>query len=414
MNMDERSQFLDAAEASTRLGIAHGTLYSYVSRGLLRAYSNAGSSGRKSQYLRADVERLARERKRGRKPKEVAKAALHWGVPVLESGITLIADEGLYYRGESALTLAETSSLEQVASLLWNCDILEAFSLAPPKPGALWRGALTHYSSQPMEHRLLPMFTVASESCETGAWIQSREQISAGSGALLRLMAASMLGRRPSAALLHEQCARAWSLDTSGAGLVRRALVLCADHELNASSFTVRCISSAQASLKLTVIGGLAALSGARHGGVTARVEALFDELEGHRDPRPLIRHFLRRGESLPGFGHPLYPRGDVRGAELLRHVLPRHTSWQRVVEAGRELTGLDPTLDVGLVALRRHLRLPLGAAFGLFALGRTVGWIAHALEQRADPEIIRPRANYSGPPPVACKPKIQGRIVRH
>jgi citrate synthase len=413
MNMNTNPAYLDATEASVRLGVTRATLYAYVSRGLLRAHAPELPSDRKSRYLLSDIERLAGERKRGRKPKEVARAALHWGTPVLESGITLISQGHLYYRGIPAVELAAEATLEEVAASLWLCDVGQAFGPEAPKPGPLWRAVQVHHAAHPTEQRLLPLFTIASEGLDAGAWEQSPAVMAQGCGALLRLVAASMLGHQPSASPIHQQCARAWKLDAEGAKLMRMALILSADHELNASSFTVRCVSSARATVRLSIIAGLAALAGVEHGGITARVEALFDELGGLRDPRPQIRLRLARGEALPGFGHPLYPHGDVRAHALLTHLLPRNAMWRRIVDCARDLTGLEPTLDVALVALRRHLELAPGTAFGIFALGRTVGWIAHALEQRECAELIRPRATYTGPLPRQVETDSPRRTVR-
>ena len=84
-------------------------------------HAEAGATPRESRYLAEDVERLAAQRTRGRKPKEVAKATLNWGLPVLESAITLIDDGQLFYRGESAVALAASRSVEAVAAHLWHC-----------------------------------------------------------------------------------------------------------------------------------------------------------------------------------------------------------------------------------------------------------------------------------------------------
>src|ERR1700744_3815657 len=112
--------FLNSTEAAARLGVSRQTLYAYVSRGLLRA--EPGGNQRESRYFAADVDRLAGRRARGHKPKEVAKAALNWGSPVLESSITLIEGNRLYYRGIDALDLASRASFEEVAALLWQRD----------------------------------------------------------------------------------------------------------------------------------------------------------------------------------------------------------------------------------------------------------------------------------------------------
>jgi citrate synthase len=205
---------------------------------------------------------------------------------------------------------------------------------------------------------------------------------------------------------VHAQCAVAWGVDEPGAQLIRMALVLCADHELNASGFTARCVASTGASVRASLIGGLAALTGGKHGAATARVEALWNEIdtalqtEGTEPARQVVRLWQARDGHVPGFGHHLYPGGDPRAQLLLVRMLPSHPAWVPLIEMIQAVSGQPPSIDFALVALRRHLGLPLGAAFGLFALGRSVGWIAHALEQRANENLIRPRAAYVGPRP--------------
>lgn len=388
------SNYLNSTEAAARLGVSRQTLYAYVSRGLLRA--EPGGKQRESRYFAADVDRLAGQRARGRKPKEVAKAALNWGSPVLESSITLIESGRLFYRGVDALDLAATASLEDVAALLWQRDERSAFGHPAPAAPPVLRTLFRHYADQRAEQALLPLFAVASDDAPTAIWQQSAVRQAQGCGDLVRILAACLLRTPPDAAPVHVQCARAWGVGPSGAELIRMALVLCADHELNASSFTGRCVASTNASLRAVVVGGLAGLSGGRHGATTSRGEALWDEL-GNHDVERRMRDRLSRGEDLPGFGHSLYPDGDARAAFLLSRVLPRHPQWKRMLDAGSSLVGQKPSVDLALVALRRHLRLPVGAAFGLFALGRSIGWIAHGLEQREHPDLIRPRAVYAG-----------------
>lgn len=389
--------YLSSTAAAAALGVSRQTLYAYVSRGLLTAQSDG--KARESRYLEEEVKRLAAQRTRGRKPKEVAKATLSWGLPVLESAITLIEDGRLYYRGRDAVALAQSSSVEELAALLWNCNAQQAFGARDVPVHAAYAGMLKHFAGRRAEEALLPLFTIASDDAATALWQTSPQRTAEGSGALMRLLAASLLGTRPNATAIHEQCAQAWRLDAEGAQLVRMALILCADHELNASSFTARCVASTGTSLRASVIAGLAALTGGKHGGTTARAEALFDEI-GERDVAGKMQQRLARGEDLPGFGHHLYPDGDVRAGVLLKHILPQHPAWQDMIAAAHALIGQHPSVDFALVAVRRHLQLPVGAAFGLFALGRGMGWIAQALEQRASGELIRPRAAYTGPRP--------------
>ncbi|MDR3015857.1 MAG: citrate synthase family protein [Delftia acidovorans] len=389
--------YLNSTEATALLGVSRATLYAYVSRGLLHAH--AADTPRESRYLREEVEQLARQRGQGRKPREVAQAALNWGLPVLESSITLIEQGRLYYRGEDAVDWARSHTLEETAALLWQCPADAAFAAHALEAAPLLPDLQQRMAGQPCENTLLPLFTVASDDAATAAWQQSPERLAAGCGALLRLLAACLLGTAPGKAPIHLQCAQAWALDAQGADLVRMALVLCADHELNASGFTARCVASTGASLRAAVVGGLAALTGGRHGGTTARVEALWDEL-GEAQAPARLRQRLARGETLPGFGHHLYPEGDVRAA-LVLEMLPRQGPAAALAAEVMALTGLAPSVDFALVALRRHLQLPPGSAFGLFALGRCAGWLAQALEQRATRQIIRPRAAYTGPRPV-------------
>jgi citrate synthase len=120
-----------------------------------------------------------------------------------------------------------------------------------------------------------------------------------------------------------------------------------------------------------------------------------------------VVANWLRRGETLPGFGHPLYPAGDPRAALLLRLAEDAGNAAERqriraLSKAVNELLHDYPNLDFGLTALARAFNLPDHAPLVLFALGRTVGWIAHALEQYATGRLIRPRARYIGPPPSA------------
>jgi len=202
---------------------------------------------------------------------------------------------------------------------------------------------------------------------------------------------------------LSERLARGWG--TPHARALDAALILCADHELNVSAFTARCVASADAALEQVVLAAFCALRGRRHGGLTDRVEALVRDAE--RDgPRPAAERALGDDGALAGFGHPLYPDGDPRAVELLRIAdavgEPGGEAAAVLVGLAREQLGLHPTLDFGLAALARRLRLPDGAAFCVFALGRSAGWIAHALETRADDRLIRPRSRYVGPRPAA------------
>lgn len=385
--------YCSAQEAAARLGVSRQTLYSYVSRGLLRAH--ATDNPREHRYLVAEVVQLATKRARGHNPHYAAKDALNWGLPVVESAICSIDGGRLYYRGRDAVKLVDTESVEEVAALLWQCAVEDAFPSRLPVRDPVWKRVVSDPTMP-----LISSFAVAGRDLPSDLH-QVPDRTARACGDLVRILAGCVLRTAPSAAPLHEQCVKAWRLPARQAKLIRAALILCADHELNASSFTVRCIASTGASLHAAVLGGLAALSGPRHGGQTFRVERLWDEIGAAARPEAALRARLERGGGyLPGFGHPMYPEGDVRAAAILNRLPRRSARWRSLTDAVEQLTGLKPDIDFALVALRRHLRLPADSAFGLFALGRSLGWIAHALEQRAQGNIIRPRASYIGPPP--------------
>lgn len=385
---------ISADEAARILGVTRQTLYSYVSRRLIEPVS--GSAQRASLYSKEAVEALQRSRRRGRRPKEIAKATLDFGLPVLESSLTLIERERLYYRGIDAIELARTRSLEEVACLLWQVSREDAFPSGTPTSNEMSWTAADLVEGFSVEN-LLTRFAVEAKDEPTAEWQQDPARQAQGCGHLVRLLTASALAASPSAADIHRQCAAAWKVNDDDADLVRQALVLCADHELNASSFTARCIASTGASLRAAVIGGLCALSGSRHGGATARVDVFWRTLSGSANIRAEVRNLLSTGMGVPGFGHPLYPSGDIRASAILERILPVLPEAAEIAKAVFDLTGRRPSLDFALVGLQRALKLPDGSAFAIFALGRSVGWIAQALEQRTVPTLIRPRAIYVG-----------------
>jgi citrate synthase len=200
----------------------------------------------------------------------------------------------------------------------------------------------------------------------------------------------------PSSQPLHERLAAVWDVGPKAADMIRRALVLTADHELNVSTYAARVVASTRAPLGACVLAGLAALIGPLHGGATDEVRALLADPSVMADAESAVAIRLARGERIPAFGHKLYPNGDPRAAALLPR-LPARSQGQRLIDAMQVMTGIAPNIDFALLMLEQRLRLPTGAAFALFAVGRTVGWIAHALEQWRDGTLIRPRAVYPG-----------------
>jgi citrate synthase len=373
--------FIPSHEATARLGVRLQTLYAYVSRGLIRTKLSADDP-RARLYAAADLAALLRRRERQRRPETAAGTALDWGLPVLETRLSSIDGGRLRFRGADAAALAERGTLEEAATLLWDAPV-QAFPF-PRVAAAAAAGRATD--------RALAM--LAALLADETPGLRGPAAIDRAT-ALIGHLASAAAGGRLRTGAMHTALATAWGR-RDAAQSIRRALVLCADHELNASSFAVRVVASTGASLGNCLVAGLAALSGPAHGGSTERVAAFLDEAARTRSAAAAVAARLERGEPIPGFGHPLYPDGDPRARALLadRRSLAAVRGISGAVDAA---TGLRPNVDLALVALERGHRLPRGSALALFAIGRSVGWVAHALEQWQSGQLIRPRARFIG-----------------
>ena len=391
--------YLSAEEAAAALGISRSTLYAYVSRGMI--YSEpAGEGARTHRYDAEDVRRLQRRQAQRADPEAAARQALHYGAPVLASALTLIRDGHLYYRGEDVLHLAQEATVEAVIALLWTGSREPALNVpAVAAPAALrereqGRPAIAGFQAA------LPLAAAA----DLGAYDLRPEAVVETGRRILGLLVAVAGGTRATTGPLVTRLRKSWGLDEAAAPLLRATLILCADHELNVSTFTARCVASAGATPYQVVAAGLAALEGQHHGGYTRRVEALWQEVGTLDEARARLSARLRRGEPVPGFGHRLYPEGDPRARLLLERAAayapddPAMVLARALTVAADDLLGERPVLDFALVAVARLLTLPADGALTLFALGRTIGWIAHALEQYERGQLIRPRARYVGP----------------
>lgn len=401
------ARYLSAKEAAKALNVSMATVYSYVSRGLIHS-EPLDTYHRAHGYLADDVEQLIERKEYRRHPRKATQATMHWGMPVLESALTLITDAGPRYRGYDALHLATTARIEQVAALLWTGDTRAERRIFT----TLHRMQQYFVSLQALDVALTPLqkAQVALALAAGGDLAihdvhAAPERLAESGGHMLTLLTAIMANTTKPSASLARTLSDGWGVAQQQAtDLLNAALILCADHELNTSSFTARVVASAGADLPLAVSAGLAAVQGFRHGGNTALVEGLLREVGEPRRAQRIIARRLRRGEMLPGFGQRLYPNGDPRATLLLRLTAqampnaPIIALTDAVIEAAEVAIGKKPNLELGLVTLAQALQLPEGSALALFALGRTVGLIAHALEQYHDGRMIRPRATYIGP----------------
>lgn len=435
----ERIDFVTAGEAAALLGVSRPTLYAYVSRGLVR--SEPHGNGRQRRYARADIDRLISRRQGAGGPgTESAQTA---ETVLLPSAITLIAEGSLYYRGHDAVALADAVGLEEVARILWQCDGFDPFPDAAARLAAL-PGATVPPAPGMAELAPLARLLASLPGCEAAdpQAVNHGRQGCARTGARLLYHALDTLVPPPEGSqgmsrppiqrsLAHRWMGPAPAEDVCD--LLRRALVLCADHEFNPSTFAARCVAGTGTSVYGAVCAALSALQGPRHGGATGRIAAFLARLEidlramrgsaspsgpagdagdagppagSARELEAMVAAHLARGEELPGFGHPLYPAGDPRARALMRAIArarpddPQGRFLDGICGAAMSLTDQAPNIDFALVALARVLGLPQAAPITLFALGRIVGWVAHVEEQYRDGRLVRPRAAYTGPLP--------------
>jgi citrate synthase len=375
INLINMTEWLGRSAALARLGVRRETLYAYVSRGRIAARPDPGDP-RCSLYRAADIAALVGRRVRGRRHAAIAASAIAWGEPSIATSISTIDDGRLIYRGRDAVALAESATLEDVAALLWE------------QPGI----AFPANAAGVGDDAFVALAAVAATSLHSLG--RSPKRLRADAATVVGVLATA-LGAGAADRPVHERLAEGWSLRGEGADLIRRALVLLADHELNASTFAVRVAASTGASISASLLAGLSALSGPRHGGAGQRAIEFVAEAKRIGAEQAVERR-LAREEPLPGFGHPLYPDGDPRAAALLARFTPKPI-FTALRDAVMEASGRVPNVDFALAAVTSTFRVSGDAAFRLFALGRSIGWVAHALEQASAGQLIRPRAVYTG-----------------
>jgi citrate synthase len=388
--------YVSAEAAAAMLGVNLPTLYAYVSRKKIRSQSVPGT--RRNRYWRADIERVAGG---GEAPVAERPGGLR-----RETDITLITEQGPHYRGESAVRLSETRSVEDVAALLWQADRSTVFTGALPSPPAQLPEMLRLLSGTSAADRATALFPFI-EVANPRAYDLTRDGMCQTGVDVIRWLAAFLIkAHSPSSDPLHVSVARGLGASEDMADLIRRVMVLSADHGFEPGTYAVRAVASTGVTPYRSVLTGLSVSMGrrtkiGRHEGLAR----LLNEVANSREPQdPVIRR-MREGEEILGFGSNLYKNGDPRARAVLQRmneILADDADFgklRRAIAVVRDAKGLEPDFALTNVYLAR--RLGMDGKDSLFILGRAVGWIAHSIEQYEVGGVIREPAMYTGPLPA-------------
>ena len=391
---------IGAEAAAERLGVKTATLYAYVSRGVLRR--RRGPDGR-SVFDPAEIERLARRgRPRGPRPSSEL---------IVESAITSLGDDRPYYRGRDAVELAASWEFERVARLLWTGS-------DDDDGGGPWRASAVAVAAGRAAQSGLPAEVLPLERLQVitpalAAVDPLRLNRDPSVVVLIgQSLIAGMVDCLPGDSTADGIARRLWDKLTPGpagrtpdlADVLRAALVLLADHELAASTLAARVAASVRADPYGVVSTGLGVVGGPLHGGASLSAEAMLAEADGASEAQHAVGRRLRRGDRIPGLGHTVYKATDRRATalmELIRTAAPEHPRLvvaEAILSESRRRRLPEANVEFALAALVSVAGMVPGAGEAIFAIARTAGWLAHAMEEYAQARPMRLRAIYGGP----------------
>ncbi|MFE7577394.1 citrate/2-methylcitrate synthase [Streptomyces sp. NPDC057521] len=414
--MTERSEAdgrrLTTRETAERLGVKPETVYAYVSRGQLS--SSRAPGGRGSTFDAAEVDALARRTGR----REPAPAE-----PAVRTGITLIADDRYYFRGVDATALAARHAYEEVAEWLWTGELRPGIRFtAPEQAVAAARRAVGALPVHCGSTDRLRVAVVAAAAADPLRFDLSRETVLGGARSLIPALVAALPtvgGSEHGTADAGEpgaSCGLAAQLwpkltarqpDGPSLALLDTALALLIDHDLAASTLAARVAASARAHPYAVVSAGLGVLEGPLHGAASGLAHRMLAEVLERGGAAPVVADHLRAGRRVPGLGHRLYTGEDPR-ARTLFGLLERVPQAGPALAAARDVVAttardvpLHANVDLALAVLSVASGMPAEAGETVFAISRTAGWIAHALEEYGErPLRMRPSGHYTGPRP--------------
>ena len=407
---DNAEKLLSGAQAAEFLGVKPATLYAYASRALIESFP--GESGRERAYRLSDLLKLRNTNRGVRNSKDPDQAS--WTGPLIKSSITEITAEGHRYRGQDALKLAhENKPFESIAELLWDTsdgsfsEWSRCSSYSIPKQFRKSVAPESDYLD------LVKLILVLVEMTEAISPKLLSDEVYLAARRLIVTMAEA-------AGLIHEHdvyaaggkyfiaqtllAALSGTKSSEKAQAINCALVLCADHELNASALAARIAASCDAPLFSCLLSALGTFSGSFHGAASRRAEDFVSASMKFKSATSWLKDHLKHNDGIPGFGSEIYSAGDPRSNLLIETAVNISSNKNRnllrlmeMVECVREQMALEPNLDVGLAAISYALGLPPRSGTTIFAVSRSAGWIAHAIEQRLYGSTIRPRARYIG-----------------
>ncbi len=352
------------------------------------------------------------------------------GVIAGETAISTITG-GLSYRGYSIEDLAKHATFEEVAFLILNgelptADQLEAF-----------RGRLGEAAAVPKEIfkalKSIPPAASMMDVMRTGASLLAHWDPDAGDNShdanvrkaerllaqLPVVMAArhrQLEGKRPASADPKLSLAGNILRMVRGRKPTKRheraidvSLILYAEHEFNASTFTSRVVASTLSDIHSSITASIGALKGPLHGGANERVMEVLAEVGSPDNAESWVRRALAEKRRIMGFGHRVYKTGDPR-AKFLKKMCGKlaaqtdNEAMEKTAEIIEQIVvtekNLPPNLDWPAARLYHYLGLPVPLYTPLFVVSRVAGWSAHVIEQHDNNRLIRPRANYTGPAP--------------
>jgi citrate synthase len=381
--------YLSAHEAADELGVSVATLYAYVRRKQIRSQRIPGSKNR--LYWQEDIERV---KGHGTPPSA--------DLLVPETSITLLVSEGPCYRGRSAIRLADTETFESVCDILWGPSAHGAFAYSTFKATDLYDRLLAELAGAGVLTRagaLLPILermNPRAHDLSPGGYCRSGAEI-------IRWFAGLICDAPPAGLPIHEALAEGLHAPPGYVDIIRRVLVITADHELDPSTYAVRALANTGVSAYQLIAAGLSCVGGRRLSfGRSNAISQMVAEILTASDPAEPIRRRLQEGEPIYGFGSRVYPKGDPRASALLRwisQVDPHDPEFKRLetaIQVATDATDQLPDLVTPLTFVTHKLGLRERGG-SLFRLARMAGWVAHAVEQYHTQDLVRPRTNYVG-----------------